>query len=671
MRRLVFLAVVLLLSRPAWAAKGALPATTVWDINGSATANTVNGGGFNPSNTNGLTDLAGASANTADPDVSSASYTFVAGDVGAWVYISAGTGWTPGYYQIDCVGTGCDPDLTAGHARLKADVGEANIVDANAIWGTNASAGCATTASPTGGTFLIDYSRLTTAIVAADANLATDDGIPASGGCVVTSSGHTFTANEVGNYIHVTAGTNWTPGWYEIASVSGGAATLTTGDCGTDGALSGGTWYLGGALTLSSSSTSSGIGPDGFFEMVTGGNVVWIAGTNTLGSAVATASTSCDSTNACWIWGYNTRRGDMPTGNARPLITSPASQWQAAQYTNVGYLRLTLVATGAYAFRVGTGGFIQHSQVRNLRTATTNGVALSLYGAGSLGFDIDVMSIAGIALEAGSGQTAVIGAYIHDSLTGFSVGSSSSGLTMMHSVIARNRTGGLSVSAAYQRYVGNTIYGTAAQRGTGVAFGTYFAARFFNNIFSGFTTGMTSSGTYRSTWGDYNNYYNNGADTDGTIFKGAHDFALDPQFVDATEIVVSDATSANNSILTCSGCDFTSVVNDRDVFHLTTTGVNGVAGGYLITDHTQTTLTLSADCDSGGTGSGLGGYIGVGHNFAVGPNMKARGFPGSIGPGTETFLDTGAVQRQEQDTPTPAPTPTMWPATPTAIPTCG
>jgi hypothetical protein len=42
----------------------------------------------------------------------------------------------------------------------------------------------------------------------------------------ITSASHNFTADEVGNFFNLTAGTNWTPGLYEIANVVGNAAIL-------------------------------------------------------------------------------------------------------------------------------------------------------------------------------------------------------------------------------------------------------------------------------------------------------------------------------------------------------------------------------------------------------------------------------------------------------------
>jgi hypothetical protein len=73
------------------------------------------------------------------------------------------------------------------------------------------------------------------------ANLATTAGTAAAP--VVTSATHNFTADEVGNLINITAGTSWTPGLYEIKSVSANAATLDR-PCGTAASLTAGTWAV-------------------------------------------------------------------------------------------------------------------------------------------------------------------------------------------------------------------------------------------------------------------------------------------------------------------------------------------------------------------------------------------------------------------------------------------
>lgn len=60
---------------------------------------------------------------------------------------------------------------------------------------------------------------------------------------VITSATHNFTADEVGNLVNITAGTNWTVGVYEIKSVNANAATLDRA-CATVAAPTAGTWAI-------------------------------------------------------------------------------------------------------------------------------------------------------------------------------------------------------------------------------------------------------------------------------------------------------------------------------------------------------------------------------------------------------------------------------------------
>lgn len=60
---------------------------------------------------------------------------------------------------------------------------------------------------------------------------------------VISSATHNFTSLDVGKFITITAGTNWTPGVYKIVSVLTNTATLDRA-CGTSATLSSGTWSL-------------------------------------------------------------------------------------------------------------------------------------------------------------------------------------------------------------------------------------------------------------------------------------------------------------------------------------------------------------------------------------------------------------------------------------------
>src|SRR6185369_16734786 len=128
-----------------------------------------NAGAFDPATNvaNMLTDLAATVATGNSPVVTSASYNFVAGDVGSWLFISSGTNWTPGWYKIASVGSNA--------ATLSAAIGAAILYATGGPFGLNTAAGCATTASPTSGTGSVDYSQAGTPAVS-NTNLASSNG---------------------------------------------------------------------------------------------------------------------------------------------------------------------------------------------------------------------------------------------------------------------------------------------------------------------------------------------------------------------------------------------------------------------------------------------------------------------------------------------------------------
>jgi len=176
---------------------------------------TSNGGGFCYSGPTYPTDLASTNGTSSTPSVTSASYTFVAGDVGNYLYIKSGTSWKPGLYQIASV--------AGGAATLSGAVG--------------------TAATLSGGTWAVDYTQQNAAQFS-----GTDLVVDATTNTKVTSATHTFTPADVGNWIRITAGAGFTTGWYQINSVAGGAATLDSSPAAVG--TTGGTWALGGAVLI-------------------------------------------------------------------------------------------------------------------------------------------------------------------------------------------------------------------------------------------------------------------------------------------------------------------------------------------------------------------------------------------------------------------------------------
>lgn len=260
------------------------------------------GGGFDPglSGITFATDLTATNANTSSPTVSSSSYSFVSGDVGAWLYIAAGTNWYPGWYQISSV--------SSGSATINATAGE--WIRANSGGGgLGQLTGCASVASPSGGSWSVDYSKQASAQWS-----YTDLAIDGTTDTDITSSTYPFGVNHVGNVISITAGTGFTVQRVGIVSIQSGNTARCDKAVGTAGST-GGTGYLGGAMA-----SPGGAGS----WHVSGGRIHIKSGTYTINSTTANVSGgklapagSPTAASPCTIIGYETRPYDMA---ARPVL---------------------------------------------------------------------------------------------------------------------------------------------------------------------------------------------------------------------------------------------------------------------------------------------------------------------------------------------------------------
>lgn len=618
----------------------------IYELNASATASNVNGGGFNPTNANMLTDLAATSATGNAPVLTSTSYTFVAGDVGHWVYIKSGTNWTAGWYVISSV--------DAGAATVNATIGTAVQVDTtqghpSPRYKANTVAGVATVASPSSGTFTMDYSQGTAAIDSGT-DLASADGDlnPA----VITSATHNFTSQEVGNLIHITAGTGWTAGWYEIVSVSGNAATVD-GAVGTDGAKTGGTWYLGGAMSLNSTLD------DDLFELGrglngTGGARFFIKnGTFSLGETVTIAA-SGGSQAPISIEGYNSLRGDTPTGTNRPTINTGAnSVTLGANWDGYNFI---ISGSATSLLTTGTNSKLVNIKSTNLTTTTTR-AAFALTGSGSFAFNVEGVSYRGRGVSINSHAT-IIGSYFHDSDVGIYAGSNGHAF-IMNTISASNVSNGINIATAQTaKFILNnvTLYGSENTTGTGLGIvtGSTGGIRMMNSIIYGFATGISHADTQTVGFSAYNDFFNN--DTDVTNWqKGSNDIAVNPTFTNVTQVTgTAGAFVAGGSKLVDTSKNFTTLgVAAGNVVYISA-GTGITAGQYLIDSITTTTnpndtLNITVPASPGTNTTADKVYqITLGYNFAVGTDLKAVGFPGVFQGGLTTgYMDIGAVQRME------------------------
>jgi hypothetical protein len=290
----------------------ALPAYSVIEVHPTG-ANT-NGGGFSVDRTM-ATDGAVSGANTAAPVFSSASYSFQASDVGAWLFISAGTNAVNGWYKIASVASGAATlDAAVGHAVVFAGV-------------PNTAVGCGTTATLTGVTWTVDYSQGDTGV--ALSSLAT-----VSPWTTITCSAATNA--WIGNFIHLNAVASFASGWYCIVSVNPGTSFVVDRACATADS-SGGTGTLGGALATPNQAAAITT-----FQY----SRVFIAGTHSIS---ATVSFSQSFTN---VIGYGIIRGD----GARATLSATGSSITTLSPGNYSSVTHMLFNGNGYGSTTGCSG---------------------------------------------------------------------------------------------------------------------------------------------------------------------------------------------------------------------------------------------------------------------------------------------------------------------------
>lgn len=615
----------------------ALAAGTVWECNASATAANVNSGGFNPTNTSFATDLTtdANTANTNSPIVSSASYNFASTDEGHWVYIKSGTSWTPGWYQI----------LTTGSnkATLKAAIGQAIQTDTTKgyptpKYSTNTVAGCATVGTPTGGTFTIDYSQKTAAVVAGDTNLTID----AADNAKVTSSGHTFVAVDVGNLIHINAGTSWTQGWYEILSVAAGVATLDRSPSAAGNANKA-TWSLGGAISLGSSTANRT--DASFFAVTVAGNRVFIAsGSFTLAAAVAVTAGSV--LNPVVIQGYGTTRGNVPSASSRPVLTNNGAITFTTGADNHLY-HLVFKGTTSSA-TTSSGSRTVWINCKGVNTSSGNAFGLQS-NTRSVLINCEALSYRGTAINCGTNAQMVAYCYVHDSDIGVSGNAAS--FIFLGNIVASCVTAAVDCPAttnAQPIIFGNTLYGAENKLGVGIRVATASTQMqlILNNVIAGFVTGLShADANQNGGYSDYNDFYNNTTDR-SNFAAGPNDVAVNPSFVDVVQRTGSTATTTAGNHLVQAGATFVTwgVTAGRDFVYIKS-GTSVTAGIYgILSVDSETQITVDVTLTANATADKVW-QITTGQNFLIGSNLKALGFPGAFPASLTTgYLDIGAVQ---------------------------
>lgn len=312
--------------------------------------------------------------------------------------------------------------------------------------------------------------------------------------CVVTSASHNFVAADNGNLIHITAGTEWTAGWYEIVSTSGNAATLDRA-CGTDGAKTSGTWYLGGACNMSNHSSAAlmpaALVPENKVYIKKGS---YSPGSNAITFTAGTASAPI------YLFGYDTSRTATPVGANRPTITIAASF--TFSYGDVRNVILAASGQNLYLYN----GYVENCKI------TGNYV-----GNGGRAFNSEFTSPGAYAI---TGAALVYGCYIHDSSVGIYYT-----LQIINNVIANCGTAGVLALTDGTTVIGNTFYGADDADAIAINLVAFNAGNIYGNIIANWFKGINTTG--KMVVEDYNLFYGNNSNG---VTLGLHSVEANPAF---------------------------------------------------------------------------------------------------------------------------------------------
>lgn len=601
----------------------ALSASTVFQIQSTATAGNANGAGFNPANANFIADGVIALGNTSSPTLTSATYSFVAGDVGAWIYFKVQTNITTAIFvQIASV--------SGGVATLAAGIGQGILVTAGSIYTASLVAGVSSSASFSSVTYGVDYSQ---------SDVSPYTGTTLTGATTTcTDVTNPFTAQMVGNLWHFNSGTGVTVGWYEIVSVSAGTATLDR-SAGTTFSVV--TYHGGGAASLGSVTTNQT--DANLFSLgaasTTSGNIFFVKGGSSVNYALGQSVTTVAG-NASFhsrSQGYASTRGDNPTDATRPLFTMASNIFTCG--SNSDLMNIKLTGTAAEVVIMALSSLVAQCFITN----TSTGIAL-YDGAAATNtiYQNELVSLGGIALQR-NGAGPIMNNYIHNSTTGLLLVTASS--MICGNIFAEFKTAAVSYNAAVggSWFFQNTFYGAENKLGTCInSLANTFAQQFYNNIFYGFVTVMTSNEGLSSK-SNYNCYNNNTTDMAGALIKGPNDISLNPLFTNVTQITGTTASSSGSVLSGTTGTG--SLVPGTDYLYIVS-GSGVTLGWYQIASSTSTSITT---VQALGTHAGpIVWQVMTGHNFAVGQNLKAKAYPG-LTPGnlSQGYMDIGAIQRQE------------------------
>ena len=339
-----------------------------------------------------------------------------------------------------------------------------------------------------------------------------------------------FTAAMVGNLIHIVSGTGFTTGWYEITARTSSTVVTVDRAMVVSGTASGGTGYVGGAVTLSTA----------VLNATTPGNTVYLRA----GSYSYHNETDSVNWSGINLLGYSSVRGDEPVGDDRPLITT-------GHLVLHGWLSHVRVTGSILLGGSSTGSsLVDYKQpVRNCAfDANGQYYACQYWGTEAIFIDCAFAAVGAIGLWLGGTKNFIHGCYFHDCARGLEACLDFS--TVEFSVFDTCSVAGCQVDfhGWYSNFLTNTFFSCGkALYFTEVA-PTIGPSVILNNIFSNNSYAVYRTGSFESDdpqdFVDYNNWWANAHDVTN-VTKGTHDTAVDPEFTDAAGGDFSLATGSS------------------------------------------------------------------------------------------------------------------------------
>jgi len=404
-------------------------------------------------------------------------------------------------------------------------VNAATIWEFRATNGSNTNGGGYYNADP--GTS-VDYSNQN----AAEESYTTLATSGAAATTVTCGGADTFDAGIAGNVIYIASGTNFVAGWYQV-TVRNSATSVDVDRSPTPaGAGSDGVGNMGGALALFT---------DAFLDntnLVVAGNTLWVKndGTMTLTGAIAISSSTGSDTAQITIEGYNTSRGDDPTGTNRPLIACGENAFGWGSGVNNWWLKhLRFTTTEAS----GVDFLCQYSNIINCASNNSSGTGgRDAFNIGTLSSLIgcEAQSANGIGVTTNN-SSKILSSYIHDCGT-YGIYCNSVELLVIKTIIDTCTTGiETSVRDGLQVFH-STIYNCT----TGISGSTGNYATILNNIIDACTTGVSWSNSYGNNYLDFN-CWDNTTDV-SNVTKGDNAVTGDPSMTDPAN---GDFSIPNNS----------------------------------------------------------------------------------------------------------------------------